>query len=130
MQIYEAIMEHYAGGPTTGLLNGVGYLKDNRLLPRGFDKNTAGRDVAVYGGATGDVDFQGGGDQVPYSVSIASSSGPYSITAELLYQPIAYRWVENLEEYDAQETRRFVEYYQPMAASAHHVIARSVGRSP
>ena len=30
-----------AGAPTTGLLQATQYLKDNRLLPRGFDKPTA-----------------------------------------------------------------------------------------
>ena len=41
MQIYESIMGTPAGAPTTGLLQATQYLKDNRLLPRGFDKRTA-----------------------------------------------------------------------------------------
>jgi len=31
----------------------VGYLKDNRLLPHGFDKATAMKDIAVTGGGGG-----------------------------------------------------------------------------
>jgi hypothetical protein len=42
VQIYESIIGDVNGGVTTGLLAGVRYLKDNRLLPRGFDKRTAG----------------------------------------------------------------------------------------
>ena len=51
VQIYEDIMVDYAGAVTTGLLWGVEYVKDNRLLPRGFDKATASDDVAVKGEA-------------------------------------------------------------------------------
>jgi hypothetical protein len=36
VQIYEAIMADAAGAVTTGLLNAVRYVKDNRLLPLGF----------------------------------------------------------------------------------------------
>ena len=39
---------------TTGLLTGVRYVKDNRLLPRGFDKATHEWDIAVYGAAADD----------------------------------------------------------------------------
>ncbi len=55
VQIYEAIMQDVAGAPTTTLLSGAGYLKDNRLLPDGFDKATAGPEIAVYGEAAGDA---------------------------------------------------------------------------
>ena len=41
VQIYESVMVDLKGTPTTGLLQGVRYVKDNRLLPRGFDKSTA-----------------------------------------------------------------------------------------
>ena len=41
VQIYEPILGDRNGVPTTGLLTATQYLKDNRLLPRGFDKATA-----------------------------------------------------------------------------------------
>src|SRR5262249_26302154 len=44
VQIYEDIMVDLHGHVTTGLLTGVRYLKDNRLLPRGFDKRSADND--------------------------------------------------------------------------------------
>ena len=53
-----------------------GYVKDNRLLPRGFDKATAAPDIAVHGGAARDADFTGGGDRVRYVVPRRRRSGP------------------------------------------------------
>ena len=38
VEIYESILGDENGHVTTGLLAGVRYLKDNRLLPDGFDK--------------------------------------------------------------------------------------------
>jgi hypothetical protein len=39
VQIYESVMQDASGAVTTGLLQATGYAKDNRLLPRGFDKS-------------------------------------------------------------------------------------------
>jgi hypothetical protein len=127
VQIYEAIMEHYDGGPTTGLLNGVGYLKDNRILPDGFDKATADDDVAVQGGARDDADFRDGSDRVRFTVPV-SGPAPFAILAELQYQPIAYRWAHNLEAYEVDETRRFVRYYEAMASASFQTLAQSTIR--
>ena len=63
VQIYESVMRTPAGTPTTGLLQAVGYVKDNRLLPRGFDKATAVPDIAVQGEAASDASFTGAGDR-------------------------------------------------------------------
>jgi hypothetical protein len=114
VQIYESIMAGVDGQLTTGLLTAVRYVKDNRLLPRGFDKRNADRDVAVVGEAETDANFTGGGDQVRYSVAVAGADGPFQVEAELLYQPIGYRWANNLKKYDAAEPRRFNGYYDAM----------------
>ncbi len=45
-EIYEPILKDMSGKVTTGLLHAVGYLKDTRLLPKGFDKSTAEKDIA------------------------------------------------------------------------------------
>jgi len=111
VQIYETIMTDSAGVLTTGLLNAVKYLKDNRLLPKGFDKQTAGSDIAVQGDAALDPDFGGKGDTIRYSVEAGNSQGPFRVEAELWYQPISYRWAHNLRPYDAFEPRRFSGYY-------------------
>ena len=62
---------------TTGLLTGVRYVKDNRLLPRGFDKATHEWDIAVYGAAADDWDFTGGSDLVRYAVDVTDANGPF-----------------------------------------------------
>jgi hypothetical protein len=108
---------------TTGLLTAVKYVKDNRLLPRGFDKASAPKDIAVAGPAAADSDFAGGSDRVRYSVAVGAAQGPFTIEAELLYQPIGYRWANNLKKYDAAEPRRFNGYYDSMAAAATTVLA-------
>jgi hypothetical protein len=125
VQIYESVMVDGAGAITTGLLRAVRYLKDNRLLPRGFDKGTAAIDIAVRGDASTDDDFAAGGDRVRYIIETAGARGPFSVDVALKFQPIGYRWAENLKAYDAPETRRFVAYFRSMSASATAVIARA-----
>jgi hypothetical protein len=112
VQIYEAIIQDSAGNVTTTLLKGAGYLKDNRLLPAGFNKATAPADVAVAGQAGEDQDFLGGEDQVQYVIELGGYEGPFTLTAELLYQSIGYRWVENLAHHEGPEIERFLRYNQ------------------
>jgi len=125
VQIYEAILAGPDGAVTTGLLTAVDYVKDNRVLPRGFDKTTAEEDIAVYGGAAQDADFIGGGDRVRYVVAVAEAAGPFQVEVELWYQPIAYRWAQNLRQQPAAETDRFVGYYEAMADRSAVVLARA-----
>ena len=66
VQVYEAIMGNIDKEVNYTLLRGAIYLKDNRLLPNGFDKVTAPDDVAVAGDAYDDDDFIGGGDKISY----------------------------------------------------------------
>src|SRR6202040_560985 len=64
VQIYESILRDSTGAVTTGLISTVGYLKDNRLLPHGFDKGTADVDVAVHGDAAQDPAFDARGHRL------------------------------------------------------------------
>ena len=76
VQVYEAIMGDTEGKVTTSLLSGAGYLKDNRLLPIGFEKSSASSDIAVQGQAADDEDFQGGGDLISYTIPLNGSVIP------------------------------------------------------
>ena len=122
VQIYESIMGTPGGAPTTGLLQATRYLKDNRLLPRGFDKRTAAPEIAVFGAAAADADFTGDGDRVRYRIPV---SGSGTVEVELCYQPIGYRWAQNLAAYDAPEPRRFVAFYGELAPFTSVVVART-----
>jgi len=123
VQIWEPILGDPDGAVTTGLLRATRYLKDNRLLPSGFDKATAGEDIAVAGGAMNDPDFTAGGDTVRYEVD-TEGDGPLTVAAELWYQPIGFRWAHNLEAFDSAETDRFVPMYDAMAGESAILLAR------
>ena len=123
VQIYESVMRDVNGNITTGLLRGTAYVKDNRILPRGFDKTTAGPDIAVLGRAARDPDFRAEIDRVRYLVNTAGQSGPFTVDVELRYQPISFRWAQNLRAYDAAETRRFVSWFDGMSSGSSVVLA-------
>jgi hypothetical protein len=126
VQIYEGILGDSNGAVTTGLLSSARYLKDNRLLPHGFDKDTAEPDVAVHGSAADDPNFNEKGDRIRYSVPIMNAEGPFEVEAELLYQPIGFRWAANLKAYaGAIEPHRFTVYYDSMAASTTATLVRA-----
>jgi hypothetical protein len=123
VQIYESIMGTPAGLPTTGLLQATQYLKDNRLLPRGFDKRTAPSEIGVVGAADTDEDFEGDGDRVRYRIPVTANA-PVTVDIELQFQPVGYRWAHNLAAYDAAEPRQFLGYYKSLASSSSVVVAR------
>jgi hypothetical protein len=80
VQIYESVLGDADSRPTTGLLSAVKYLKDNRLLPRGFDKATADPQIGVFGAASSDDSFGGGGDRVRYRITITGGRRAAGLT--------------------------------------------------
>jgi hypothetical protein len=125
VQIYESTMGDAQGRVTTGLISATRFLKDNRVLPDGFDKRTAAADIAVTGEALGDADFVGGSDRVRYSVDVSRArlGATLRIEVSLLYQPIAFRWAKNLGRYDAAEVKRFTSFYDVMAGQSATTLA-------
>jgi mono/diheme cytochrome c family protein len=111
VEIYETILKDTAGRVTTGLNQAAGYVKDNRILPSGFDKGAPYQDVAVWGGARDDPLFLGGSDRVQVLVNLGQAPGPYTLTVELLYQAIGYRWAESLRAVQGPEVQRFLGFY-------------------
>lgn len=112
VQIYEVVMGNSTGDVTYTLLSAAANLKDNRLLPGGFDKQTANPDFAVWGAALGDENFVGGSDQIRYEVDVSAYQGPFSVQAELLLQSVAFPFVRDLEEFQTPEVDRFVTMYR------------------
>ena len=123
VEIFEPILKNSAGRVTTGLLSAVGYLKDSRILPRGFDKSTAEPDIAVVGAAADDPDFNDKGASVRYIVNTGTATSPFHVEVELWFQPIGFRWAHNLEPYQATEPQRFVGYFKSAAAHSAIILA-------
>lgn len=131
VQIYESVMQDIAGRPTTALLRGVTYVKDNRVLPTGFDKATADPDIAVHGEAAEDRDFVGGSDRTRYEVPAVGASGSLTVEVGLWYQPISYRWARNLDDYAHEpEPARFLRYHESMASASGLRIASATAHLP
>lgn len=128
VQIYEPIMGDTDGNVTYTLLRGASYLKDNRLLPTGFDKETAASDIAVYGAARDDATFAAGGDTIAYEAPVDAAAGPFTVSVALLYQPLSYRFVQDLLTDETALTQRFGGYYE-RANKAPSVVAVATGRS-
>ena len=112
VQIYEAVLRDTGGRPTTALTGVTGYLKDNRLLPPGFDEIGFNEHIVVHGRAEEDEDFVGGGDRVQLAIDLGAAPGPFTLEVELLFQPIGYRWLEDLRSATAPEISLFLDYFK------------------
>ena len=94
--------------PTTGLLSAVQYLKDNRLLPRGFDKATADPQIGVFGAAAPTTPSPAAATGFATGSAARRDAASGAIEVELRYQPIGYRWAHNLERvHVSRRHRRF-----------------------
>ncbi|MEB2286549.1 MAG: hypothetical protein OZ934_00390 [Anaerolineae bacterium] len=115
VQIYQTIMGDVNGEVTSILLRGAGYLKDNRLLPAGFDADAAHPDVRPSDAALADANFTGGSDRLMVSVNTGAAEGPFEVSVELLYQALSYRWIEKLRGFDTAESARFLGYQETVS---------------
>ncbi|MEE9336113.1 MAG: hypothetical protein V3U65_18660 [Granulosicoccaceae bacterium] len=95
VQVYQAITGDNDGKQTSSLLMASQYLKDNRLTPLGFDKTTVPNDVAVFGEALGDDDFNQGVDKVTYQIA-TTGEAPFNVLVELRHQPLSYGAIQEL----------------------------------
>ena len=111
VQIYEGIMSDVNGEVTTVLLAASSYLKNNRLLPAGFDKTAVTDDIAPGTASLADDDFIGGGDTVSYHLDMGTASGPFTVEVSLLYQSIASRWAKDVGMVDTEQAKLFSAYY-------------------
>jgi len=126
VQIYEPIMGSTDDQVTYTLLRASQYLKDNRLLPAGFDKHRAPHDIKVWGGAVDDVNFVGGSDLITYRVPV-TSGGSYTVDLELIYQPLQFGYLIDLfEDNDQPEVADFQRMYQQTAIKWEVITSASV----
>ncbi|HON67499.1 MAG TPA: PQQ-dependent sugar dehydrogenase [Phycisphaerae bacterium] len=111
VQIYQAVMADHRGTVTHSLMRACAYLSDNRLLPAGFDKQSAPAEISVVGPAQADGDFTGGADRVRYEVAVAGATGPFTVRVELLYQSVPPVVIDDLRTIQTPEIARFVAMF-------------------
>ena len=95
VQIYEAIMQDTDHNVTYTLLRAASFVKDNRIPPAGFDKNSVGENIRVVGAALSDANFNSGSDTITYKVPVGLADS-VSYSAELKYQALAYSFIKDL----------------------------------
>lgn len=109
VQVWEQVLADSDGRPTYRLRRAAGSVKDDRLLPAGFDPARA--DPGTLPVATaGDEDFLGGGDVVGLDLPVGA--GPLVVEAALLYQPLGARWAAELFTVDDPAVARFRAMYE------------------
>jgi hypothetical protein len=97
VQIYETILQDTDDNMTYILLHALHYLKDNRILPRGLDKDDVNLPETInpHGNAENDSDFIGGSDTIEYEIKDLEVD-EYTITATLHYQTLSYGFAQDL----------------------------------
>lgn len=122
-QVYESVMADKTGAPAFRLLRARSFAKDNRLLPAGWDPGHPDADRTSPAGLGADPDFIAAGDTTRYVVTAPAAGGPYKVSVELLYQPLAPRFAAELFAVDTPEVRAFEALYQAAEHPAEHVAA-------
>ncbi|RJX29864.1 MAG: hypothetical protein C4531_10055 [Desulfurivibrio sp.] len=122
VQAYEAIMGDNRGQVTCTLLSAADMLKDNRLLPAGLDKASASPDIKVAGAASLDGDFDGGGDTISFRLANMKSAR-YTVTAELVYQPLSFAFLADMDGDATPETTALAGMYQASTAKSTSMTA-------
>lgn len=89
--VWEAVMSDGHGHASFALLGAEGFLKDNRLLPRGHQDTTVGPLSTTPVGVT-DADFLPGGDVVQVSLPAPAAGG--RVDVRLRYQTFHPRYLD------------------------------------
>lgn len=105
VQIYESVMGDADGEVTGVLLNATRYLKDNRILPRGWSDAHPNAPLTMPVGTDADTNFVAGHDDVSYRVALPP--GAASVRVELLYQTLSPTELELLSDHPTPATERF-----------------------
>lgn len=127
VQVWEAIPTDGKGHAAENLLDAVGYLKDNRILPAGFDASDARAALARPVGVTGDGDFVAASDEISVRVAGAPPNGRYVV--ELLYQTTRPAELDLLAQRPGPAALRFLDMVKPDAMTP-VTMARVEGALP
>ena len=113
--VYEFEMASTNGDRTVSLMRASSVLKDNRLLPLGFDDQRAQvSDLAHLSiapvGVSSDSDFGSGGDTIRYQVALpAETDGPWTVSAEVLYQGLKPAYINGFRAGRSEEEAQFLK---------------------
>jgi dsDNA-binding SOS-regulon protein len=118
-QIYEMVMGDVNGNLTTVLERSAIHLKDNRIPPLGFTTTHISYDtVQIVGDALTDPDFNkiltvegSGKDIVHYNIPLNGYIGSLNIVANLYYQAVPPRWLDEMRTFSSAEIDTFLTMY-------------------
>ncbi len=110
VQIYESIMGDADGRPTMRLMHGATYLKDNRILPRGWHPDHPQAAHTTPQGVDDDS-FRDGSDTITVRIPLTGPS-PHTVEAALFYQTLSPRYADALFQWDLPEVNIFRHYYE------------------
>jgi hypothetical protein len=121
IQIYEGVMVDVDQAVTYTLLRASSYIKDNRIPPKGFLTTHPSYDTtAIYGSAVSDTDFNKenltegtGSDIINYRIP-ATNETTYKVFAEVCFQAIKPRVVEQSASLNEPDITRFVGMYNAL----------------
>lgn len=97
VQVYETILSDTDDNKTYILLHALHYLKDNRILPKGLDKDDVNLPETInpHGKAEDDSDFIGGSDTIEYEIHNLPADD-YTVTVTLNYQSFSYGFAQDM----------------------------------
>ncbi len=95
VQVWESVLRDSSGDPSYLLLVSLGFLKDDRILPAGWDGGDGSMDPE---GIDDDPSFVAGSDTVTLQVVAPEAGGPYALHAALRYQSIGARYLDEVLE--------------------------------
>lgn len=128
VQIYEAVMRDAEGKPSTYLTTAQGWLKDNRLLPKGYSSTHPN---AMYTNPVGigqDQDFTAGGDVTHYEIPLPENTDFTGtiLHVRLMYQTLGSRYMRGLFQSDTAEVAAFKTMYQRAQTSPNTMASASM----
>jgi hypothetical protein len=107
VQVYESVPGDMNERPAASLLDAFRYIKDNRLMPSGFDKRHKNMLYTSWVAIGGDPNF-GSEDQVTYRLANAPS-GSIHVKVDLLFQSVRPSDLESLASKPTPATRSFFD---------------------
>lgn len=111
VQVWEAVPGDAQGRIAATLFDATGYLKDDRILPAGFDRADPRAALATPRGVEGDADFAAGSDEIVVRVPKAPTGGRLEV--KLLYQTARPSELETLAEHPGPAVLRFLDMVGP-----------------